>query len=202
MKNPESLLPQQEKGIAKHVQHEVSAANEAEAAAIFERAKERLLNVNRWAYTAEGTSAKFLLCDAEGNAIDRPAQQGDLVRVDLPAPHRNSGSGFDWVNLETVQEGVDKEGPWVVLTTRPAADPFVGKEDTAHFFSEGSTGTFIIRQKGSTVEGNHYGRNEQPNTEGSLMDGARAVMVTIGAYLGLSDVQWSNLVKGLLEKGE
>jgi hypothetical protein len=32
------------------------------------------------------------------------------------------------------------------------------------------------------------------------MDKARAAVVTAGAYLGMSDVQWSNLVKGLLQK--
>jgi hypothetical protein len=201
MSAPEQLIPEQHKGIAKEVHHEVTAANKEEAEAIYRQARERLLKVNEWAGTAEGVSARFLLCDSSGNAVDRLAQQGDLVRIDLPGPHRSSGSGFDWVILETVKEGQGAEGPWIVLTTRPAPDPFVeASEGTAHFFAEGSTGTFLVCQKGNTVEGTHFGRNEMPNTDGSLMDEARAVLVTIGAYLGLSDVQWSNLVKGLLER--
>ena len=53
--------------------------------------------------------------------------------------------------------------------------------------------------KGVRVEASHYGRNEQPNTgEGGIIDKARALLITIGAYLGLSDMQWSNLIKGLL----
>jgi hypothetical protein len=143
-----------------------------------------------------------MLFDAEGNVLSRKAQQGDLVRVDLPGPHRASDSGYDWVILDTLREGIDEDGnPWTILTTRPTGDPLAkeDKEETAHFFSDASTGTFVIRKKGLRVEGAHYGRNELPNTDGSMLDAARAVLVTAGAYLGLSDLQWSNLVKGLLE---
>jgi hypothetical protein len=201
MPDPKSLIPEQHTGVAKEVHHEVSASSEAEAALIFARAKERLRSVTRWAHTAEGASAKFMLSDRGGNALTRPAEQGDLVRIDLPAPGRASDSGYDWVVLDTVQEGMDDEGyPWIVLTTRPTTDPTTPGDDTAHFFNEGSTGTFVIRQRGRVVEGSHYGRNELPNTDGNLIDKARAVMVTAGAYLGLSDVQWSHLVKGLLSE--
>lgn len=196
--NPETLIPEQRKGIAKEVHHVTEAASEAEAARIFQAAKDRLLHVTTWASTAEGVSAHFLLCDKSGHMLDRPARQGDLVRIDLPAPHRATGSGYDWVTLETVQEGIAEDGPWFVLTTRPASDPTNQDADTAHFFAEGSTGTFVIRQRGSIVSGDHYGRNELPNTDGGLLDKARALLVTTGAYLGLSDVQWNNLVKGLI----
>jgi len=201
MTNPESLIPGQHTGLAKELRHHVDAASAAEADAIFLRAKDRLRSVNSWAGTAEGTSAKFLLCDSEGNALSRKAQQGDLVRIDLPGPHRSSDSGYDWVVLDTVTEGVDGDGnPWAVLTTRPTSDPLAKQDngETAHFFSDASTGTFVLRKIGMRVECAHFGRNELPNTDGSLLDKARAVLVTAGAYLGLSDVQWSNLVKGLL----
>ncbi len=203
MPDPTSLIPPQKSGIAKEVHHDLTAGSPQEASDIFNRAKTRLRSVNEWAYTAEGVSAKFLLCDAGGNALSRPARQGDIVRIDLPGPHRASDSGYDWVVLDTVEEGADEEGnPWIVLTTRPTTDPTTDKnDDTAHFFSDASTGTFVIRQRGLRVEGSHYGRNELPNTDGSLMDKARAAVVTAGAYLGMSDVQWSNLVKGLLQKG-
>jgi hypothetical protein len=200
--NPESLIPEQKTGVAKHVQHTTETDSVEQAREVFLRAKQRLLQPGTWASTAEGISARFLLYDASGRTVlDRPAQQGNLVRIELPAPNRASGSGSDWVKLDTVKDGEDEEGPWVVLTTRPTDDPTVAEDDTAHFFSEDSTGTFLIRQRGTTVTGDHYGRNELPNTEGgSLLDKARAVLVTTGAYLGLSDVQWSNLVKGLISK--
>ncbi len=199
--NPETLIPEQREGVAKELHHTNDADSEAEAQRIFERAKKCLLQPAMWASTAEGISAKFLLYAANGETIPgRPAQSGDLVRIDLPGPHRASAGGYDWVRLENVVEGIDDGGAsWISLTTRPIADPEAAHEGTAHFFAAGSTGTFIIRLLGSRVEGHHYGRNELPNTEGgTLLDKARAVLVTAGAYLGLSDVQWGNLVKGLI----
>lgn len=199
--NPEDLIPTQHTGVAKEVHQHVTAASEDDAAVIFNQAKDRLRSVNEWASISEGHSAKFLLCDHDGTALSRPAQQGDLVRIDVPAPHRQSNSGFDWVTLATVAEGADEGGnPWIVLTTRPTPDPTAPGADTAHFFDNGSTGTFLIRQHGVRVDGSHYGRNELPNTDGNLADKARALLVTVGAYLGLSDKQWEGLVKGLLQK--
>ena len=203
MVHPESLIPEQHTGISKEIHQHIDAASTEEADELFKKVKGRLVEVNAWAHTAEGTSAKFLLCDYEGNPLNRSAQQGDLVRIDLPGPHRSSDSGYDWVILDLVSEGVDVDGsPWIVLRTRPTSDPQAVKSDdeTAHFFSDASTGTFVIRRRGLRVEASHYGRNELPNTDGSLLDTARAVLVTAGAYLGLSDIQWSNLVEGLLSR--
>jgi hypothetical protein len=203
MANPESLIPAQHTGISKEIHEHIQAVSLEEADAIFNKAKARLLEVNTWAHTAEGTSAKFLLCDSAGHALSRAAQQGDLVRIDLPGPHRSSDSGYDWVILDKVAEGIDEHhNPWAVLSTRPGPDPTAEAVDdeTAHFFSDTSTGTFLIRKRGLRVEGSHYGRNELPNTDGSVLDTARAMLVTAGAYLGLSDMQWSNLVKGLLSR--
>lgn len=195
---PETLIPEQHNGIHKEL-HEVAELDDAAAAAaVFETATARLRNVNGWTRIAAGESAVFQLCDSSGQPLERDAQQGDLVRVRLPGAKRPDGT-YDWVQLAQLREGEDPEGhPWIVLTTRPVADPTVPDEDTAHFFDDGSTGTFIIRQSGNRVEGAHYGRNEQPNTDGGLLEKARALVVTIGAFLGMSDVQWRNLVRGLL----
>ena len=197
--SPESLIPEQHEGVAKEIHHTTEAGSGAEAALLFEAAKQRLLDVTAWSAIADGASAKFLLFDHKGKAIQRSASEGDLVRIDLPGPHRASGNGYDWVALENLKEGEDAQGPWVTLSTRPTADPAANESDTAHFFGAGATGTFIIRQQGTTVTGDHYGRNELPNTaEGGFLDQARALLITTGAYLGLSDVQWSNLIKGFI----
>jgi hypothetical protein len=198
--NPESLIPQQKEGTARDTRHAARAATEAEAASLFERAKARLLNPATWASVADGPSASFLLYDKQGKMLHRSARQGDYVRVDLPGPGRSSGSGYDWVVLDLIKEGSEEDGPWVIVNTRPAADPTVPEDDTAHFFSENSTGTFLVRQKGTEVVAEHFNRNIQPNTsEGNILDKARALIVGAGAAAGLSDAQWSNLIKGLIE---
>ena len=45
----------------------------------------------------------------------------------------------------------------------------------------------------------YSGRNEVPNTEAdNLLDKARNAVVAIGAMIGLSELQWEKLVKGLV----
>ncbi len=195
--NPETLIPVQREGVAKEIHHLTEAGSKKAAQQIFKRAKERLLQPSAWSAATKGISSSFILYAADGEtALSRPAQSGDLVRIELPGFH----PAYDWVRLEAVMEGTDDEGAsWITLSTRPIPDPKATDEGTAHFFSKNATGTFIIRLAGSSVEGNHYGRNELPNTDGgNILDKARAVLVTAGAYLGLSDVQWSNLLKGLI----
>lgn len=195
---PEELIPGQYQGVHKE-NHLTAEFDNAEAAMErFADAKARLLDVNRWKEFATGDSAEFRLCDMAGKVLDRTAQENDIVRISLPGAKRPDGE-YDWVRLVRIVEGTDPEGHrWILLTTKPIADPTVEAASTAHFFDDDSSGTFIIRLNGCKVEGNHYGRNELPNTEGGLLEKARALIVTIGAYLGMSDLQWRNLVKGLL----
>ncbi len=196
---PEDLIPEKHKGIHKELHEAAEHGDEQAAAKAFETAKSRLRKVNRWAQVSDGDSATFQLCNGAGKPLERAAEQGDLVRVRIPGANRPDGV-YDWVKLAQVREGVDPEGrPWILLTTQPIADPTEADPDTAHFFDDHSTGTFIIRQSGKRVEAAHYGRNERPNTEGGLLEKARALVVTIGAFLGMSDVQWRNLVKGFLK---
>jgi hypothetical protein len=195
----EELIPHQQEGGEKHSREMRNASSEAQALLLFDRAKTRLLDVNRWHELTQGPSACFVLSDAGGHTLQRLAREGDLVRIDLPGPHRASASGYDWVVLDAVREGEDEEGPWAVLTTRPAPDPAAPEQGAAHFFSDKSTGTFIIRKRGAMVSADHYDRNISANTAGGrLLDKARALLVSAGASLGLSDLQWSKLIKGLL----
>jgi hypothetical protein len=186
----EELIPQQTEGTEKHSHEERIAVSEAQAQQFFERARKRLLDVNAWHELTQGPSACFLLCDANGKTLQRLALEGDLVRIDLPGPHRTSASGYDWVVLDAVREGEDEEGLWVLLTTRPAPDPAAPEHGAAHFFSDKSTGTFVIRKRGNKVSADHYDRNISANTKGGkLLDKARALLVSAGASLGLSDLQ-------------
>lgn len=196
----ETLIPEQTHGGEKHSHEERSGVTEAGAQQIFVRAVARLRNANAWKDLTQGPSAHFALCDAHGNPVQRSAQEKDLLRIELPGPRRASASGFDYACLETVREGSDEKGPWFVLTTRPAPDPTAPDQGAAHFFSAASTGTFVVRKQGLRVTVDHYDRNIAANTEdGKLLDKARALLVSAGAALGFSDLQWSKLSKGLLD---
>jgi hypothetical protein len=70
-----------------------------------------------------------------------------------------------------------------------------------HFFEDLATSTFVIERIGNPVTARYYGRNELPNTETSeKKDIIRNAIVATGAAAGLSELQWSALLKAFLKE--
>jgi hypothetical protein len=195
-------IPEQKKGNQLDTTNTVSAETLDQARVIFDMAVDRLLDVNCWDEICGPLSAKFWLTDAHGNEIDRPAQQGDHFKINIPAPGSSSGEGFDWVRIEIID---DKRNPIaesesVTVRVRPTSSPLTSDDDTAHFFKEDATSSFVVERKGKVVSAEVHGRNEVPNaTSEKPLDKVRNVVVGIGAIAGFSAPQWKSLVKGLLD---
>lgn len=195
-------IPEQQKGNQLDTQHEVTLNSREEAEKLFEAAKKRLLNVSHWGEIANGVSADFDLTDSSGQEVDRPAQQGDRFKINIPAPASDSGSGNDWVEVEAIQDETDPEADVQVVSirVRPSSNPQKPNDNTAHFFHEDATSTFVVKRKGQTVSAAVHGRNEVPNMEADgVWDTIRHALVALGAILGFSNHQWKNLVQGLIE---
>jgi hypothetical protein len=164
----------------------------------FESAANRLLKVNNWGDYAGGSN--FQLIDKSGNKVERSAQEGDYIRIDIPGPGTHSGKGYDWVKIEEISRGTEKDSSFVAIMVRPTAYPLTQNENAAHFFEKEASSTFIVRREGLNVFAEEHGRNESMNVnEGPLTDRARNFVVGIAAKLGMSYPQWKLLVKGLLE---
>jgi hypothetical protein len=85
------------------------------------------------------------------------------------------------------------------MRVRPTGNPATPTDDTAHFFKDAATSSFIVERKGKKLLSAVYGRNEVPNTESSnIIDKVRNAIVGTTAILGISNVQWKNLAKGLI----
>ena len=188
-------LPPQQSGAETNTEHSVVAKNEAEAIKLFERAKQRLLNVNEWEKLCGAGSANFQLTDALGKDVKRPAQVQDHFKIDIPGPGTVTGQGYDWVQIEHIEEQDDS----LLMRVRPATNPRNEAGDVAHFFSDESTSNFMVKRTTNTVEAAVYGRNETPNTSAEKgVDKARNTMVALSAMAGIAKIQWKSLVKGLL----
>jgi len=84
---------------------------------------------------------------------------------------------------------------------RPATNPKNERKDIAHFFSEASTSSFIVKRDGNKITAAVYGRNEKPNTNTEkVTDKIRNAAIAAGAISGLSKLQWKSLVNGLVKK--
>ena len=83
----------------------------------------------------------------------------------------------------------------------PSVNPDHVKDGIAHFFKEGASSTFIVRRNGKTITAYYFGRNEVPNIKDlPVVDAIRNKLVATSAMAGISSLQWTALLKGLLKK--
>ncbi len=199
-KPSEKLVPQQEKGSKSDTSHAVTMKTDDEAKKLFDVSKNRLLDIANWDKLCGLVTGKFHLADSSGNDITGLAKAGDYLKIDVPGPGSENGHGFDWVRVEAIEEdntGADCEE--LVMKVRPAPNPNNADDNTAHFFKEDATSTFIVKRDKNVVSAEVHGRNEVANTEQeSALDKLRNAFTALSAMLGFSSTQWKKLVKGLV----
>lgn len=201
----EKIIPHQREGAQKDIEHAVTALDENDARKLFMIARNRLLDVNHWKDFAKTPSSTFQLTDRDGNEVERTAQVGDFFKIDIPAPGPQESRGYDWVNIEAIEEtsAPNDHTEVTAMRVRPAHDPKAAGENITHFFKDASTSSFVVRREGNVVMAAVYGRNERPNLQTTnLIDKIRNTLVGLSAMAGLSDIQWRNLVEGFLSPAE
>ena len=196
-----SIDPENTKGKSVDLEEKVIEKNPEEGINTFNRACSRLLNPPIWHQLAGTLSAEFELQSPEARNAERLAQVDDYLRINIPAPGNSAGDGYDWVKVEAIEENSlpDAEASFAIRL-RSSANPAHTEKGTAHFFKEDATSTFIVKRNGNWVTASYHGRNEVPNTEGDITDKIRNTVVASGAALGLSELHWKALLKGLLQK--
>ncbi|MFZ6010974.1 MAG: hypothetical protein ACOYXT_11575 [Bacteroidota bacterium] len=197
----EKIIPPQYVGGKKDVEHAQQAADEESARQLFMIARNRLLDINHWNEFSGSISANFSLTDHGGNTVTRTAEKGDYFKIDLPAPGPREGEGYDWVFIEAIEEKSDSAGSYesTAMRVRPAPNPQKKGENVAHFFKDDATSSFVVERRCTLVTAGVHGRNEIPNTATSdVADKVRNAVVGTTAILGLANIQWNNLAKGLI----
>jgi len=192
-------IPAQFTGDKSTSTYSVSTSSAASAKAIYERAKERLLQVNEWQKICGPHSAAFQLTDENGKPLFQKAAVGNYMRIDVPGPGAKAGTGYDWVRIEeiTANDSPSGNSNYIAMRVRPAKNPL---GDTAHFYEDTATSTFIVERIGIKVTASVYGRNEVPNTSaGNWLDKVRNLLISLATVLGFQKPQWKSLVAGLLK---
>ena len=202
MEQPAAQLPAQETGRQTDFTYEITFGDLASANKEFRAAAGRLLSVNNWHEYAGAGSAKFTLTNNQGNELSGFAAEGFYISIDLPGPGPDAGDGLEWVMIEklTADGSSETAEEYLTMTVRPVPDPKKADLEIAHFFTDVSTSTFIIRRDGRTVSAGAHGRNETPNNQDvDLHDKIRNTAIALMARVGLSGAQWQKLVNGLIE---
>lgn len=200
-KNYTGLIPGNTTGVIIDSASAEDFKDTEEAKAFFAVAKARLLDVNHWNAVAGKVSATFQLIDINGQEANRPVQKGDYFKIDIPGPGSSAGNGYDWVQVEDLNEVSQEDVNSIGLRVRPAKNPLNDDDSVAHFYSEESTSTFIVTRENKKVTATIYDRNTKPNTDTStVIDKIRHVVAGITAIAGLSKLQWKGLADGLVKK--
>lgn len=199
----EKLIPRNIEGKHNDLEHKLALADEATAIKEFKACVQRLFSVNDWKAFSGEKATEFYITDKDGNECNRPVEEGDYLKIDIPAPGNQSGDGYDWVKVEKlVKHLADSDYEGAGFTVRAAKNPTGAETDTAHFFSHSATSTFMMERKGKTIVAGYHGRNESVNKEGNIVDKVRNTLVGAGALAGLSEVKWNDLMKSLLKPDE
>lgn len=199
-KNYTGTVPGQHRGDSVTAEARRVLEDAAAAKAFFLQVEKRLLDVNQWHNQAGEALARFMLTDIEGNPVSGTAQEGMLIKIDIPGPGSESGGGYDWVKIEEIKKADAAEVQSTALRVRPVAAPDSGNAEPTHFYDEASTSTFTVTREHTLVTAAIYDRNINPNTEAdSLIDKIRNAITGLIGEKVFSKIQWQSLADGLLK---
>jgi len=199
---PQPRIPAQKEGEQFDISFAATASTPEEAHAVFMTAANRLLSVNDWKKISGTLSSGFSLTDAQGNHVDRKARAHDYFRIDIPAPGPVAGEGYDWVQIHAIQDQREPRGhsEIVSILVHPSPAPGQQGEGVAHFLDSEASSSFVVTREDRVVTVAVHSRNEKPNVKSvSLTDKVRNAVVSAGAFLGFSGLQWQALLKGLFD---
>jgi len=198
MEQTHYLVPQQNAGSEKDITHSAEGRSVEDAEDWFVDGKERLLDVNNWERYAQGLPVAFHLADGHGKPLNRRARRGDHIRIDASGGNMEEGS-FDWATIEAMEydDYPDDSIETFAIRLRPAAHPQYS--DTAALLQgSDASGTFVIARRGKKIFATYHGRNELALIPAGP-HGADDTDEVPACWLGLSDDQWTDLMKGLLK---
>lgn len=168
------------------------------AKAAFGMARDRLLHPQRWAVLTDGFGATFQPFNEKGEAISGKAAVGDYLKISIPPP---ANTHADWVRIEALETADADDEQLLGLRVRPTESLEEEGHETAHFFSDSATSTWVLHRAGNTVTAYYFGRGEKPNEESEgFWRTLRDKIVALAGVAGFSDLQWKAFLEGLLEE--
>lgn len=201
VKNYTGIIPQQLTGKEIVAEAATTFKDIKDANLFYVVAKERLLNCNNWHKIAVGLSARFQLVNENGDEVNRPAQKGDYLKIDIPGPGSKAGEGYDWVVIEDLKEIAENNVQSTGFRVKPTVSPIGNSKDVAHFYAASSTSSFIITREGKKITATIVDRNLQPNKDPeSVADKIRDTAIGLSALTTFSKIQWQNLAEGLIKQ--
>ncbi|ROI10544.1 hypothetical protein EGI11_01190 [Chryseobacterium sp. H3056] len=192
-------IPHQFKGAQTDAYSEIIFDDEAAAIQHFQTVRKRFLDINSWEFFAGEEKAEFSLRDENGELSLEEPKVKQYIKIKVPVLH-NSDEGYDWVQIEEVEEETTPQKESVFIKVRPSQNPQKAENDTKHFLDSDATSNFLIKREGTKVSAEVHARNETPNTDDhTLFEQIRDKIVALGGMLLGSKIQWEGFTDGLIK---
>jgi hypothetical protein len=169
---------------------------DAESAKVgFERAVDKLFDVNAWSDIPGIANAAFELFSQDGKPLKRNyVENGDFIKIDVPGP-----LPFYWVKVTEIT----KEENSAQFSVQPTYDPTDRKDDktvTDHFFQDQARSIFRVERNGREIAAMEIGLNEAINNQ-EVEAGNKGLVNTLvseGGWAVFQKHQWKNLTDYLV----
>jgi hypothetical protein len=196
-------LPTQYKGKEIIAESEQTCASEAAADTLFRKALRKLKDVNNWHKFVTKPFAVFRLTSADGTALSAPSPEpGMRFKIDISGPGSDAGDGYDWAEVKSVEDFHHQHYEGCCITVCPTDNPLSSKHNTAHFYDETSSSTFIVAKckTKNSVCALVVDRNIEVNHDNdSVVDSVRNNIVGVMGKIAFSKMQWELLANALLQ---
>ncbi|TLV03329.1 hypothetical protein [Dyadobacter luticola] len=199
-KNYTGTIPAQKEGDVINAQTVREMPDEQAAIVLYQEAKKRLLDVNNWNSDGARLLGNFQLTDQQGNDIASPAKKGFYFKIDLTGPGTEAGDGFDWVQVEAIENFANQHIESIGMRVRPTANPTSADPDTAHFYNDTSTSTFTVTREHNILTAAIYDRNIEVNSSSdNFIERTRNAVIGFAGKTIFSKIQWESLTDAWLK---
>ncbi|MGN6567312.1 MAG: hypothetical protein ACTHJ0_05135 [Flavipsychrobacter sp.] len=173
--NDHYLVPDQQEGIEKNLQSYITALTVEDAEDMFVEAKNKMLDINNW--KKENSYFKdFVLKDAHGKEVHRPARKGDFI-------HIANAAGDSWVHVDAIEydDYPDINTEAIALRVHPCSAPDLHVNEEPYLINNAVSSTMVIERLDRRLTALYHGRNE-----------------TIGGTANQADEAWQQLIYNFL----
>jgi len=178
----------------------IKCIDETHADFLFTKAVQRLLDVNNWQHYSGKMSCRFHLTDNAGIHINQFAEEGNIIRIDIPGIHAKPGKGYEWVTIDRIAYHEREAGEMLfLLKVKPPRKPSKNWGKTTLFFNTHASSTFVITRLNLEITCSVIRKNEKSEKPPiGFFQKIRAFFKTLITRLLLSKLQWKLLTRGVL----
>ena len=191
-------VPSQKNGKFHDTTSELQCNTIIEAQKKFDLLQNRLLDVNLWSDFFNQTTT-FTLTDSDGQLVHRKTQKGDYIKINIPGPKNFLGDGFDWVNVIEIDAKNYDNDQRLLMKCVPCANPETQSNETAHFYTDQASSSFLVTRNNLKLTAEIHGRNEVWNiNSGTVINRIRNGLIAGAAVIGIAKIQWKLLANKLI----